>query len=215
MKKISWIALAMTLGGCASGPPVPDWQMNAQSGMERSIAAYMSGNDRVEAQEFAKARSEMASTGRVDLVARVELIRCAGRVASLVMDDCAAFEKLREDAAAPELAYARYLAGKADAQDVALLPPQHKAVASGDAAKALAAVQDPLSRLVAAGVLLRSGRADPAVLALAVETASTQGWRRPLLAWLGTQAMRAEQAGDRGEAERLRRRMALVTSPAP
>jgi threonine/homoserine/homoserine lactone efflux protein len=32
-----------------------------------------------------------------------------------------------------------------------------------------------------------------------------------LLAWLGVQAMRAEQAGAVDEAQRLRRRMALVT----
>jgi hypothetical protein len=48
------------------------------------------------------------------------------------------------------------------------------------------------------------------VLQLAVDTASAQGWRRPLLAWLGAQARRAELAGASEEAERLRRRMALV-----
>ena len=71
-------------------------------------------------------------------------------------------------------------------------------------------IADPLSRLVAAGVLFRSGRASPEVLVLASDTASAQGWRRPLLAWLGVQAVRAEQAGAVEEAQRLRRRMALV-----
>ena len=42
-----------------------------------------------------------------------------------------------------------------------------------------------IERLVAAGVLLQTGRADPGVIAQAVDTASAQGWRRPLLAWLG------------------------------
>jgi hypothetical protein len=45
---------------------------------------------------------------------------------------------------------------------------------------------------------------------LATETASAQGWRRPLLAWLGVQAARAEQAGAAEEAQRIRRRMALA-----
>ncbi len=206
--------VAALLGGCASGPPVPDWQMNARSSMERAVSAYMSGNDRVEIQEFAKARSEMASTGRIELVARVELVRCASRVASLVQDDCLGFEPLRQDAAAPERAYASYLGGKAKPQDVALLPAQHHAVlnAASDsaAAVAVAGIGDPLSRLVAAGVLLRTGRATPVLLTQAVDTASAQGWRRPLLAWLGVQAMRAEKAGDTVEAQRLRRRMALV-----
>lgn len=208
--------IAMLLSACASGPAVPDWQMNAQSGIERAVSAYLSGNDRVEVQEFAKARSAMASTGQVALVARAELIRCASRVASLVLEDCAGFEKLRQDAAAPERAYADYLAGRAQPQDIALLPKQHQGVlrAGADPAATVAGISDPLSRLVAAGVLLRSDRASPAVLTLAVDTASAQGWRRPLLAWLGVQAMRAEQAGDTAEAQRLRRRMDLVQQAA-
>ena len=50
----------------------------------------------------------------------------------------------------------------------------------------------------------------PELLVLAAETASAQGWRRPLLAWLGVAAQRAEQAGAAEEAQRLRRRMALA-----
>jgi hypothetical protein len=202
----------LLLVACSSSPPLPDWQMNAKSALERAVSAYMSGNDRVEAQEFAKARSETASTGQATLVARTELIRCATRVASLVPDGCPGFEALRQDALAPERAYADYLAGRLQPQDAALLPEQQRGVmnAPADAAATLAAIADPLSRLVAAGVLLRADRASPAVLALAVETASSQGWRRPLLAWLGVQAMRAQNAGDAAEAQRLRRRMDLV-----
>ncbi|MCB2043969.1 MAG: hypothetical protein KDH48_26030, partial [Rhodoferax sp.] len=79
----------------------------------------------------------------------------------------------------------------------------------------LAAVQEPLSRLVAAGVLLRGNRADPQTITLAIDAASSQGWRRPLLAWLGVQAQRAEQAGDADALARIRRRMQLVGGEAP
>jgi hypothetical protein len=58
--------------------------------------------------------------------------------------------------------------------------------------------------------VLRSGRADPGVLQLAVDTASAEGWRRPLLAWLGVQLKLAEQRGAGAEAESLRRRIALA-----
>ena len=73
---------------------------------------------------------------------------------------------------------------------------------------------DPLARLIAAGVLFESGRAEPATIALAIDTASQQGWRQPLLAWLGVQLKRTEQAGATDEAERLRRRIALVQGAA-
>jgi len=207
---------AALLVACAGGPPPPDWQLNAHGALQRAQEAYLSGNSRVEAAEFARARAEIARTGRADLLARVELVRCASQVASLVLDDCTGFDRLAQDAAAPERAYARYLAGRAEVQDAALLPLQHRALtAPGTGGSALAALDDPLSRLVAAGVLMRTGRADPRTIALAIDAASSQGWRRPLLAWLGVQALRAEQAGDSDEVARIRRRIALVGEGAP
>jgi primosomal protein N'' len=67
-----------------------------------------------------------------------------------------------------------------------------------------------LSRLIAVAVLFQAGVASPPMIELATQTASTQGWRRPLLAWLKVQALRAEKAGDAAEAQRLQRRIALV-----
>ena len=62
---------------------------------------------------------------------------------------------------------------------------------------------------------MRSGRASPEVVALAIDTASAQGWQRPLLAWLTLQALSADQAGATADAERLRRRIKLVLTPSP
>lgn len=206
--------LSIGLLGCASGPPPPDWQVNARGALERAVTAYFDGNARVEGAEFARAHAEVGRTGQAVLVARAELVRCASRVASLVAEDCGAFEALRQDAPAPERAYADYLTGRP--ADPALLPSQHRAaaIASADAAGAvLAAMDDPMARLVAAGVMWRTGRASPAVQTLAVDTASAQGWRRPLIAWLHVQAHRAEQAGAVDEAARLRRRISWVAGP--
>lgn len=207
---------ALLVAACSSTPPPPNWQLNAQGAMERAQDAYLSGEGRIEATEFARARAEVARTGRADLLARLELVRCATRVASLVFEPCTGFDAWLNDAAPPEQAYARYLQAQALAQDAALLPPQHRAFLAAQAGGAqLAAVQDPLARLVAAGVLLRGNRADPQTIALAIDAASGQGWRRPLLAWLGVQAQRAEQAGDVAELERIRRRMQLAGGAAP
>ncbi len=205
-------AAALLLAGCASKPPEPEWEMNAHGSAQKALEAYLSGNARVEKPEWERARAEVARTGRPDLLARLELLRCAAQVASLVVEPCSAFEALRQDAAAPERAYADYLAGKPlAAPDVALLPAAQRAVAApGSGGAALAAIEDPLSRLVAAGALLQAGRADPAAIATATDTASVQGWRRPLMAWLLLQVQRAEAAGDKDAAERLRRRVAVV-----
>ena len=205
------LVVAALLAGCGNQPRTPDWQMNAHDGLERYVRAYLSGNARVESAEFERARGELASTGQPGLVARAELTRCAVRVASLVVEPCEGFERLRADAPAAERAYADYLAGRIAPGDVPLLPPQHRAVAGGQGdAGVVQAIEDPLARLVAAGVLFRTGRASPQVLSTASDTASAQGWRRPLLAWLGVRVQRAEQAGAVDEAQRLRQRMALA-----
>ena len=211
-----WMLGAMLVAACGSTPPAPDWQMNAKTSLERASEAYLTGNNRVAAAEFARARADLARTGRADLIARAELTRCAVRVASLEFDDCAGFTALAADAAPPERAYATYLDGKATTQDAALLPEPHRGLsASAGSADALGRVADPMSRLVAAGVLFRSGRADPAVIAVAADTASAQGWSRPLLAWLGVQVKRAEAAGAVDEVAHLKRRIELIAPGSP
>ena len=79
---------------------------------------------------------------------------------------------------------------------------------------AILSIADPLARLVAAGAALQSGRASPAVVQTAVDAASSQGWRRPLAAWLGVQAKLLEASGNLPEAERVRRRIALTVPVA-
>ncbi len=209
----AWLT-ALAIAGCSGNPPVPDWKANAQSALERGIGAWLEGRTAIAEREFGIARSEVARTGRPDLLARAELARCAALVASLQFEPCTAFEALRSDAAAAERAYAAYLAGRAGPADIALLPDQHRATASasGDAAitSALQGTKDPLARQIAAGVLLQSGRANPDVIAAAIDNASAQGWRRPLLAWLKVQEQRAQAAGDAAALASIQRRIALV-----
>jgi len=183
------VLAAVLLAGCASGSPPLDWESNSFTAMQRFTRNYLAGNSRAAEQEFASAKEDLSATGRADLVARAELVRCAARAASLEYDGCPGFEKLRADAGADELAYAEYLAGRG----------QH------------AASDDALSRLVFLGVQFHAGKANPENISAAVDISSAQGWRRPLLAWLGVQEKRAEAAGDRDALERIRRRIALVS----
>jgi hypothetical protein len=161
MRRVFCAALvAFGLAACGNNPPVPDWQMNARGALERAQEAYLSGDSRIEGVEFARARTEVARTGRADLLARLELARCATRVASLVLEVCAGFEALRADAAPPERAYAAYLAGQAGAPaGVALLPEQHRPFAGGTmpVAQRLQEVADPLARWWPPGCCCRPG----------------------------------------------------------
>ena len=181
------LALTLLLAACGGTQPV-QWQSDAAQAMASFQRAYLTGETARAEAEFKAARSQLASTGRADLVGRAELVRCATRSASLEFDDCPGFIAL-QDATPENVRYAEYLLGKSS----------HRGS------------DEPLSRLVAESVRFRSGGIDPAGIARAVEIASAQGWRRPLLAWLGVQLKRAEAAGDNETAERIRRRMALVS----
>jgi hypothetical protein len=183
------LALILLLAGCGGGPPRPDWQEQAAQAMQSFERHYFAGRTDLAEAEFKSARGELARTGRADLVARAELVRCAVRAASLEFDDCPGFEALRYGAGAEGAAYAAYLSGKGS----------HRV---GD---------DPLSRLVALAVGFRRGSIEPRQIDTAVEIASKEGWRRPLLAWLGVQEKRAADAGDSETAARVRRRIELIS----
>lgn len=212
---IAILAMAL-LGACAGGPPAPDWQASARSSLDLGVAAYLSGDAKAEAEDFERARGSIARTGRADLLARAELMRCAAQVASLVFEPCERVDRLRADVPEAEQAYADFLAGRRlMPAAIQRLPAAQQstaaAVAGGEASLANAqSIEDPLSRLIGIAVLFQAGKASPAHIALAVETASAQGWRRPLLGWLKVQAQLAERAGHTAEVQRLQRRIDLV-----
>lgn len=220
--RLPWRALAVSallaLAGCASRPPAPDWALNAESAAQRATAAYLEGRQRVQTLEWDKARAEVARTARPDLAARLELMRCAAQVASLEWDDCPGYQALSADAAAAEAAYARYLAGRLLDGDARLLPEAQRPVAQAASPSAvLAAIQgiaEPLPRLVAAGAALRAGQGGPQLLDMGVQTASAQGWRRPLMAWLLLQAQAHDRAGQVQQADAVRRRVQLLERSA-
>ena len=212
--RIAAVLLALgALSACASKHRVPDWAVNEQGAAERATEAYLSGDSRVAEAEWRRARSEVTRTARPDLLARLELARCAAQVAALDAAPCSGYDAVATDAAEPEQAYARYLRGQLSAADVALLPKAQQAIATQQAAQAtatLAAIEDPLSRLVAAGALAVRGPLPMAVVQQAVDTASAQGWRRALLAWLINQQRLAQEQGDTALAAQVQRRLDLL-----
>lgn len=223
------LAVALLAGGCADTPPAPNWEGSAFSALNSFSTAYLEGNSRVADFEFQRAQGEVARTGRPDLMARLALVRCALQVASLMLDPCHAFDALAADAQPTELNYALFLSGHWASVQTELLPAPYRdwakpvraaaqrpapsdtgTPANPASASTLAQIKEPQSRLIAAAVLYKSELIKPLDIALAAETASNQGWRRPLLAWLGVLRQRAQTAGDAKAAAQLQRRIDLV-----
>lgn len=210
---------AFLLAACAGGPTPPDWQLRSHDSLERFTQQYLEGNSRLAERSFAEAKAAVASTGKLDLVARTELVRCALGTAALDVDACKEFESMRSDATLADQAYGDFVGGRGREQDASRLPPQYREVATArdETArnKAMQQIEDPVSRLVAAGSLFRRAQLSPESLAAAIDTASAQGYRRPLLAYLNVQARRAESAGDTAALHAIEKRIDLVYQSMP
>jgi hypothetical protein len=222
IRKLSRFAAVISAGlltACAGTPPPPDWKMNAQSSLESFEKHYLEGNRRLAEHNYEMARAEIARTGRPDLLARAELIRCATEMAALDPAHCAVITSLPAGTSPEDRAYAAFLAGNWQGLEAASLPEPYRPLlkTTEDKARdqALGGIQSPLSRLIAASVLFRQGNLSPTGIALAMDSASGQGWRRPLLAWLNVQMKRAEAAGDRDALAQLQRRIELVHTSLP
>lgn len=228
MKKLLTLTtVALLFSGCASRPPPPEWQSQAHAALTHYTGAYLSGNNRVADLEFERARAEIARTGRPDLMARIELLRCATKVASLVLTPCAAYHALAGDAPLAEQTYADFISGKWTGLDATRLPQPYQELVRQSQAQAeksdspspmttapdhgkLLSIEDPLARLVAAGSLLQREPLTSTDIDMAVETASSQGWRRPLLAWLSVQLKHKQAIGAADAAAGIQRRIDLV-----
>lgn len=225
------------LAGCA-GTPAPAWRIETRNRVEQATAAALTGRTRVAEQQWRLAAQAAAAAAQADVLARVALARCAVEAVMLRVGGCSAAVPYLADAGAAERAYAAYLGvpdipasagdGSATAAHEAL-PAPHRPIARLLAegappvafTPALAAIEDPLARLVAGAVAWRAGRLDAGGVALLVDTASAEGWQQPLAVWLGVLARLAEAAGDAEGAARARRRLHWVlgetqaATPAP
>jgi hypothetical protein len=209
---------AMLLSACGGTPPPADWKMNAVSLLEHAQQRWLEGDSKSADLALTKTRSEIAKSGRIDLLARAELASCAVHIASLEFTACTAFDKLEPDASASDKAYARFLRGNWTGFEAKALPAHYAdligAKDDANANRAAVEIKEPLPRLIAAALLFQSGRVMPETLNTAVDTASERGWRRPLLALLGVQLKRAQAAGDMGAAAQLQRRIDLALGTA-
>ena len=214
MKALLAATLMLVFLAACGGKPPPDWKMNAVSALEGYEKRWLEGESQVAELGFARARAEIARTGRLDLAARAELIRCATRVASLDFAPCGEYDKLAAYAIPADAAYARFLGGDWQGLEAKQLPTQYSSLLGAkdenQRNRAAQEISDPLSRLIAAALLFKTTQITPETLAKAAETASEQGWRRPLLAWLHVQLKRAEAMGDEAATAKLKKQIELV-----
>jgi hypothetical protein len=223
MKSLLALACLILLAACGSGgPPPPDWKTDSSDLIVRYQKYALQGDNTLAERYFQQAVSATGGAGRVAETARLWLVRCATRRAMLIDDPCAEYADLARVAPDPsDQAYYRFVSLQWEGLDVSRLPPQHQDLLRappGRRAEILGRIDDPLARLLDASLLVMRREADATTLALATETASSQGWRQPLLTFLKLQQKQAAAQGNAAELARLDQRIQLVEKalfPAP
>ena len=215
MKRLPAILCMVLLTACgSSGPPPPDWKTDAADSIKRYQRHALLGENTLAERYFQQAITATGGAGRVTDTARLWLVRCATRRAMLIDDPCAEYAELaRIDPDVTDQAYYQFLTLRWEAIDIAQLPKQHRELVRAPAdvrPSLLFEVDDPLAQLLGASLLVMRQEADTATLTLATETASSQGWRRPLLTYLKLQEAQAISQGDSAQLKRLTQRIELV-----
>jgi predicted small lipoprotein YifL len=215
MKILLTLVTLIALTACGSGgPPPPDWKTDAADLIERYKKHALLGENTLAERYFQQALLATGGAGRVADTARLWLVRCATRRAMLIDDACTEYADLaRIESNAADQAYYQFLTLHWEASDVSLLPKHHHdlvTAAPGSRPALLARVEDPLARLIGASLLVMRQEADAATLTIAAETASSQGWRQPLLTYLKVQEKQAATRGNNADQLRLARRIQMV-----
>ena len=191
-KIICLMVFSFLLVGCGSSKPVPDWTDASFNQLDNYKKSYLSGKERIAEAYFNKAVDEIKSSGDLEILARAYLTKYAVHVAVLEAFDDREYMKI--DAVEPILQnknFYSFLKGAFDNVDEKLLPQQYagflRAFQSGkkdDVAHEISKMDNPLSKLIALGLLVQKNKNDETDLKLAIDIASHNGWKKALLAYL-------------------------------
>jgi hypothetical protein len=209
----------LLLVACGGSKPIRDWVNISHSQMETFKTHALTGRTATAELHFGKAVEEIKKSGNVDLLAKAYLVKMAIQVALLEEPKTEHF--LRADAVesfAENKSYYYFLTGQFDRVTEKVLPaayrPLQNALRNGQAAaeisKRIETIDDPLSRLIAAGVITRRGNPDEATLQAAVGAASEQGWKAAVIVYLGRLRSYYVQSGQTAKAEVVRARLSLI-----
>lgn len=218
MKKLLLIIFALFICACWSAKPIPVWKDKAYMHLDDYKTSFLAGREESTEPHFIKARREIAASNDLGLLTIAYLTKYALHTASLENFDSSEFAKLYKLEPNPsDMAYCHLLKGNFAAVDVKALPDRYagvlKAALARDltmAAREITAIDDPLSRLIACGVCVKYLPSDETILQTGISTASANGWRRPLWAYLNKLQEHYLETGDQNKSTAVKARLDLL-----
>lgn len=217
MKNSPVIILFLLLCACGSAP-IPQWKDTSFRQLENYKVNFLADKEDATEPHFVQAKKAISSNNDLNLLAAVYLTKYALHTAAL--EDFADSEFLRIDKLQPNAANRAYYDFlKGDFRKVAAnqLPDVYRNIFPLiveknliAAAREIAAISDPLSRLIACGVWVKYQSNDESILQLAIDTAARQGWRRPLWAYLTHLQKYYSDRRETDKAENIKERLDLL-----
>ncbi|MCE5265792.1 MAG: hypothetical protein LLG97_19970 [Deltaproteobacteria bacterium] len=218
MKRLLCLPIMLLVFAACGSTPAPVWIAAGHKQIESFKEDFLTGRSpAITETHFRNALDEIKKGGDLDLLGKAWLTRMALQTAVLAEMDPGEYPRIEAAQSVPANDnYYRFLKGDSSV-NAALLPEHYRpfwmGLRSSDAAKAsaaIAAIDDPLSRLIAAGLAVRQRLESEAICRTAVETAAEKGWKRALLSWLKRLKSLHDSVGEAAKAAAIQSRIDLM-----
>ncbi len=213
-----FIYLSLWTGCCGTPKPIPDWLNTSYYKLESYKKSYLMGNEKIAALQFKGLLSEVKKTGDLQVLGTVYLTRLALQTAVLEEMTDKAYRQLDEVSPDPQnRSFYAFLKGETARVDESLLPRQYRGVlrnlrpgSDADPWREIAEMEEPLSQLIAIGVVMRFRPDDEALMMKALDTASRQGWKKAVLVYLKRLQAYYEGKKELSKAQAIGQRLDLI-----
>ena len=210
-------AFSILLAGCGSRP-VPDWKNESFNQIESYKKNYLQGSVKIAELHFRRALQEIKESGDLKILSMAYLTKYAVNVAVLEDFDESDYREIESVQQDPDNKnFYNFLKGFFAQVDEKLLPRQYRGFlktfrygVEGDMEREIACMEDPLSKLIATGLLVRHHRYSEAILKAAADTASKNGWKKAHLAYLEKLASFYEVKKETEKAANVQMRIQLI-----
>ena len=217
MRNLLVITLLMFLCACGS-QPIPQWKDASFRQLENYRVNFLADKEDATEPHFAQAKKAISSNNDLNLLATAYLTKYALHTAALEDFDDSEFlriGKLQPNAA--NRAYYDLLKGNFGQIEPGKLPANYSKLLPlmvdknvSAASLEIAAITDPLSRLIVCGVWVKYLPDDENIIRLAIDTAAQHGWRRPLWAYLTHLQKYYSEHQEPGKAANIKDRLELL-----
>lgn len=218
MKKYFVIFMLLFIYACGGSQPIPQWKDTTSRQLENYKINFLTDKEGIDEPHFIKARNAISSNNDLQLLAKAYLMKYALHTA--VLEDFDDRDFLRIDKLEPNVANRAYydlLKGNISQLNEANLKPAYQKLLHlmrdknvSAATKEIASIDDPLSRLIACGIWVKYMPYNENIIKLAIDTASQDGWRRPLWAYLNKLQKYYLDRQETDKAETIKERLELL-----